>query len=424
MKELGMKNFALSLLSLFFLSACDHMNLKKHKELDEDAPVNTMKFENENDVILNLDQIISRYNLKSDTTTMHLKAVKIAIFDNGFSGLTRAKGTTLPENTKIIHNSNKAMSDSSHGTKMAEIVYSVATKSNYWSPNTVGPDLYLFNTNGFSNLKDSIQKAIDLDIDLILYSQVWEYGGNFDGSGFINLEVNKALEAGIVWVNAAGNYGQSIWRGQLESNNKKEVKLPSSSNSVQIRVLENDTDVKIVLAWNDFKNDSNYATSQDLDLYLEDEFGDRIEDSKKNQTGTKQADDDSYSAHAREIIHTRLDQGSYHLKVKMKSNNFNTNSQLQLSVQGYKVSMLEYSPKNSILIPADNPGVLTIGANDQFETSESLLKPEVSIPSKLEFSKGGSYIGTSIAAAIAAGVLTNKWQENNNKNDMIRLLNQ
>ena len=34
-------------------------------------------------------------------------------------------------------------------------------------------------------------------VDIILYAQNWQYGGNFDGGGFINSVVEEALSAGI-----------------------------------------------------------------------------------------------------------------------------------------------------------------------------------------------------------------------------------
>src|SRR5690606_22710302 len=128
--------------------------------------------------------------------------------------------------------------------------------------------MYLYNANGYSNLVSAIEHLIKEQVDVVLYAQVWEYGGNFDGRGFINQKINEAVAAGVVWINAAGNQGQSSWSGPVALSSSNEVELPyqayptSAHSFVRFTVPLDATDTKIVLAWNDFTDDKNYKTPQ------------------------------------------------------------------------------------------------------------------------------------------------------------------
>jgi hypothetical protein len=64
----------------------------------------------------------------------------------------------------------------------------------------------------------------------------------------------------------------------------------------------------------------------------------------------------------------------------------------------------------SVMIPADNPSVLTVGASDDpsssyGRTNGGITKPEVLAPSILEFESGISFQGSSSAAAVAAAAI-------------------
>jgi hypothetical protein len=93
---------------------------------------------------------------------------------------------------------------------MAQIVWAMTGK------HAEGPKFFLLNTNGLSNLKAAVEHAIQQKVDLILYSQVWPFGGNFDGTGFLNEQVNRATKEGIIWINAAGNNGNLVHNGYVK----------------------------------------------------------------------------------------------------------------------------------------------------------------------------------------------------------------
>lgn len=363
--------------------------------------------------ISNLATLIDQMNLASyHQNNYRGRKVKVAILDNGFMGLKESVGTSLPPDLKVPPMLGNAEADTNHGTKLAELVYALATGSTNYLPSQPGPTLLLYNTNGFTNLRIAVSKAIEEKVDIILYSQVWEYGGNFDGGGFINKEVNRAVDAGIVWINAAGNYGNATYNGHIEADEKGKVKLPYNDRYVRFEIAQDGTPVKIVLSWNDFTSAFEYRTRQNLDLNLETSTGRKLGTSNLVQDGANHNNADGYSDHAREIIRATLNKGTYYISVDAKSKNFTANSQMRVSVDGFGVRVLDQGEvQDSVMVPADNARVLTVGASDVDFTSWRAAspgrphKPDVLTPSVLAFDNGETYAGSSTAAAVAAGTL-------------------
>ena len=117
------------------------------------------------------------------------------------------------------------------------------------------------------------------------------------------------------------------------------------------------------------------------------------------------------SAHAREIISTQLRVGTYRIRVEAKSKNFDAQSRLRVTIDGAGVRMLDGTGGNSVLIPADNRSVFTVGATDVNYSSRSVMsdgfsKPELSLVSEVRFADGLTVKGTSAATAIAVGTFS------------------
>lgn len=343
------------------------------------------------------------------------QGLKIAVLDKGFTGLVEAIGKTLPEDTLFFPGKGNPPDGSDHGTKIAEIAYAVATGKPKARPSILpGPKMLLFNTSGFTNFQYAVKTAMQHDVDIIIYAQVWSYGGNFDGKGFINDIVNQATSQGIIWVNAAGNVGNSTYQSSIAIQPDGTVNLPFQSRYLRFQTTV-EAPMKIALAWNDFQESIEYETSQDLDLYLEDESGNVIASSTLDQTGQKPEGEKSrnFSRHAREDFVVPLKPGTYRLRVQAKSNIFPRDSFMRINIDGPGVSLFkdELPPgtyENSILIPADNPTVVAVGASDVDYTSRSrspFSKPDIVVASKVAFDDGAKYWGSSAGSAIAGGAL-------------------
>ena len=364
-----------------------------------------------NSQLTNTDSLISGVNLKPWLLSgFHGKSLTIAILDNGFGGLDASLGKRLPPDLNVAASPIDNLSPSPHGTKLAEVIFAMTSGSPVWTPQSQSPKIKLYNSNGFTNFSAAVDQAIADNVDVILYSQVWEFGGNFDGGGFINEVVRKATTMGILWINAAGNYAASSWQGPLLINADKTAYLPHEGRYVRMSVRNNDTPVKITLAWNDFADNKSWRTSRDLDLTLLDNLKQVITAGAKIQDGLEHKGDPQYSAHARETIEMSLPAGQYFLRVDIRSNNFDGFSRIRLAADGDGVMFTDISPDASIMIPADNPSVLTIGASDDTtssagRTGSGLNKPELVAPSALRFDSGVAISGSSSAAAVAAATL-------------------
>lgn len=355
--------------------------------------------------------------------------IKIAVLDNGFAGWQQAIGKTLPPNTKYIEGPVNQPLNTDHGTKVAEIAYSMATgKALVDNTNLVGgPEILLINANGFSNFKHAITTVIDKDVDIVLYAQVWEFGGNFDGQGFINREVERALERGVTWINAAGNYGLSTFQGNIQNgSDSRYLLLPYANRFVRLRVGANNTKVKLVLSWTDFQDSSDYRTSKDLDLIVSDDSGNELAVSKLHQDGEPHTENaGEYSDHARETLELMLDRGLYYLKIENRSHNFSSNDRFRLSADGRGILFLDRTTDNTIMIPADHSQVIAVGATDTIdsasraESDELPAKPEMLFPSNIMFAHGQRVQGTSAAAAVAAGAFAAALRQGLTKDEAI-----
>ena len=368
--------------------------------------------------LTNLQALIDATNLSGyHKLGKHGQNLTIAVLDNGFSGLNHSLGNRLPPDTVLVTPPIDQMEDTTHGVKLAEIVYAMITGKATYSADIVGPRMLLVNTDGFSNLQAAVATVIAEKVDIVLYAQVWQYGGNFDGKGFINAEIDKATAAGILWVNAAGNLGQATFNSGIVDSavEPAEVVLPHAGRYVRFTVPRDQTKISAVLSWNDFSDTKDYVTAQDLDLIIEDDAHHVVASSRQRQTGVAPdplaAPDPTYSAHAREVASATLNVGTYYARVEDYSHNFTTASRLRLSIDGEEVRLLDLSGGNTLGIPADNPSVLTVGASDisysgaAINAQGATTKPEAQITSSVIFSDGEAHFGTSSASAIVTGAL-------------------
>lgn len=355
------------------------------------------------------------------------RSLKIAVLDKGFTGLDKEIGPTLPTNTQYIPGPIAPPSEfsSEHGLRMAQIMISLLTNSLQSVERT--PELYLYNVYGFTNFKSAIDDLIEKNVDIVLYSEVWEYGGNFDGSGFINEQVTRATNSGILWVNAAGNFDLTTYNSNIKTISDNWVSLPNQNNSLQLRCTSKEAcNIKVVLSWNDFKNDVNLGTDKDLDLALTDDMLNIVQTSSLVQSNDPNENRPGYSKYPREIIIAKINPGTYYLRVKNRSNNFSDTDQMRITVDGEFIEMPSHSYGESILNPADNPSVITVGAWDSNRSGVSLRnhKPDLFTTSSIIFENDMEFRGSSNSASIVAAALALQKQQHPelNKEQLLSLI--
>jgi hypothetical protein len=335
------------------------------------------------------------------------KKMKVAIFDKGFDQAQNAIGKSLPQSTYIRQMPLASPTDLKveHGRVMGEILTALMT--NNGAHPELAPELHLFQVFGFTNFKSAVDTVVKDRFDLVLYSEVWEFGSNWDGQGFINAEVNRAIDNGIFWVNAAGNFARSTFNSDIRIGKNDWVQLPHQNSSLGFRCLASKCNVRIVLSWNDFKNSPDEGTAQDLDLALSDDLMNIIESSALKQSADRNESRPGFSKYSRESIVKEISKGDYFLRVKARSSNFTSNSQLRITLEGENTELPNRSYDETLLNPADNPRAFTVGALDSDRSSQSyrLQKPDVIVMSSVKTPQG-EFRGTSNSAAFAAAAIS------------------
>lgn len=356
----------------------------------------------------NIDEIAQSLNLATYAQSKGVRTVKIAILDNGFRGYKSQIGRTLPRSTKY-HGGPVAVdakAEDVHGLFMAQIVSGLLAKT----PG-ISYELHLFSAFGYSNLNRAVDSVVDGKFDVVLYSQVWEYGGNGDGRGFINAAINRGAASGAIWINAAGNFGDATYRGAVEKLEDDWAYLPSLNRGVRVRCFENaknKCNLRAVLSWNSFSDDVNKGTDKDLDLVLTDDTLKVIRTGGLQQVKKMSDGGSGQSLYPREIIEAELRPGIYELRVKVRSGNFTKAAdELRIVTSGDYLEQLDRnSADESMLAPADNSSVITVSASDSEKSSRSISrgKPEVSRASAMVLENDETYKGSSNSAAMSAAV--------------------
>ncbi len=376
----------------------------------------------------NWDEIAKLLKLSRFKGLKFRSKLKIAVIDNGFAGYEGEIGKSLPKDT-VYHPGEKSAADevkslSFHGLFMAQIVSKVISSSEV----EADYELHLFNAYGYTKFADAINTVATEKFDLVLYAQVWEYGGNGDGKGFINTLVNKALDAGVIWINAAGNYGRLTKIAPVDSKvygEEEWVVFKNSKNKLDDGVTLKCEPVKgdqcalrLVLSWNDFKDDADTGTDKDLDLYLLNSKKEVIASSERIQKIVTDPKSKMDSLFPRELIEINTEEGSdsdkiilkkgtYKIRAKVKSKNFSASQdKVKITVGGSGVYLTDPSLDETLLPPADNSRVIAIGASDDGQSSRSKESgvPEVYLRSLIKLKDGSNPFETSNAAAMAAGL--------------------
>ena len=389
----------------------------------------------------NADEVRKRLGLVSEYANVpNVEAVKVAVLDYGFDGVgggrpylppnaivvehydpefVRRYGLGDPEFRKPFEPANR------HGRTMAQIVWAVTGSR----PN--GPQFYLLNANGPTMLRRAVRYAIEQKVDVILFSNSFEGGGNGDGRGPVNRVVAEALAAGIVWVNSAGNYGRRVYHGPVQfTTDDYDLRFRDGADGKVLRFrnrLDENT-VTVTLTWNDYREQEDAGTAKDLDLYVEDTAGRRIGASEKVQVpGNRDAGPDESRNPRERVVLTDLPadaHSSYRIRVRAKSGAFTADDRIRVLLTAARdtyvpagsdtpaeaVKFLDATGRYELYPPADHPLVLTVGDSSPDSsvgpTADHRLKPDVILEdSRAFFTDGQVTAGSSNAAAYLAGVV-------------------
>jgi hypothetical protein len=368
-----------------------------------------------------------------------IEKLKIAVLDYGFEGVD-GKRPYLPSNAVVVEHydpnfvrrfslgdptyQKSFVPGNRHGRAMAQIIWAVTgSKLN-------GPQFFLLNANGPTMLRRAVRYAIEAKVDVILFSDVFEGGGNGDGRGPVNRIVTDAIDGGIIWINAAGNYGRCVYNGpvQIGADGWLQFRSGADGDALRFRNRVDENAVTITLTWNDYREGEDAGTAKDLDLYVTDWNGQPVGESKQTQiTGKRDAGPGETKNPRERVVLTDLPGSgdfNYRIRVKARKNKFSANDQIRVLITAARETYLnpangqmeeavpfwDASRKGEIYPPADHPLVLTVG--DGSETSskgptlDHRVKPDVIIDdSRAYFTDGEMSAGASNAAAYFAGIV-------------------
>jgi subtilisin family serine protease len=302
-------------------------------------------------------------------------------------------GEELPDSvTTKFYGSGDDIYGSEHGTACAEIIYDIA------------PDAQFFLTQPRTEVElgNAVNWCISQGVNVISYSMGWHItAGPLDGTGVINGIVNNAVNYGIAWVNSAGNYAKAHWGGDFYDPDGDG--FHNFSGSVEVNGFETwGESVIIGMIWDDPWGFSN----NDYDLYVY-----RLDTLTIVALSVDPQDgDDDPIEYIKFIPIQSVPYAFVIKKYRGLPKNIHVNF-LTKNALDYQV------PATSILIPADNPNVITVGAvawntpsvienfSSQGPTTDGRIKPDLVAPDSVSTESYGAtpFSGTSASCPHVAG---------------------
>jgi subtilisin family serine protease len=329
------------------------------------------------------------------------EGVKVGVLDPGFLGYNiRVSEGELPSDviTKSFVGSGSEIDfwgGTSHGTACAEIVHDMA------------PDAQLYLVNSVTEVEwaNAVDWLLAQDVDAISFSAGWPVGGPGDGTGTLAGKVDDVRDAGVLWVNAAGNSAQQHWMGQWNDPESNGWHNYTSTDETNELTVSGESKIIIGLRWNDPWGGS--ANDYDLFLYQEKDGSLTL---VQSSTNVQDGDDEP-----QEFIAFYLPSpGVYHVAVSKQSG-----AQIRmLELFSYDHDFHYHTATSSLHVPADSAGSLTVGAtywqNDALEefssegpTRDGRIKPDLAAPDgvsvRTEAWRDSGFYGTSASAPHVAG---------------------
>ena len=326
--------------------------------------------------------------------------VRVAVIDTGFDVTSPEIGDNVRGYRSFAFGGDitgYSPEDKAHGTAVAEIIVDMAPD--------VGLYLYNFGTDvEFLSLVDHIVGRGDIDV--VSMSLAWFNDvGPVDGTSEISRKVAEAADAGILWVNAAGNHAGKHWQGQFsDPDGDGRHNFRHADETIDVGVRAGET-LDAILSWDDDWRDPDH----DFDLYLMDGNLNVVARSADRQAHAPADSSRPYEA----VRHTFARDGTAHIAVS----GFLADGGVGLKIFSVRHNLDEYAvARSSITVPADSHGSLSVGAYDhpsdalaryssQGPTLDGRTKPDISGPSGVatDAYHPRPFHGTSASAPHVAG---------------------
>ena len=288
--------------------------------------------------------------------------IKVGLIDVGFEGIGKLMGIELPATvvarcytdvgvfTQILADCEN---DRYHGTLVAESIIDIAPEVS----------LYIANPNSSGDLRNTVEWMISENVLVINHSRSWTFSGPGDGTSPYNdsplKTVDRAVAAGIIWTNAAGNNAESTWFGTYSNPEDDDyINFNGTDETIDLQLLEGDS-IRVQLRWDDSWDGAN----RDFDLGIWDFATEEIVayslDLQEGDTGQTPYE---------RLVYVAPSDGQYGVFVSHDSGT--VPDWLQVTVWGTE-SIEHYTENGSIGSPAEsaNPGMLAVGAAPWHDTT-------------------------------------------------------
>ncbi len=329
------------------------------------------------------------------------QGVAVAVIDVGFGSLEFAQEAgALPASVvaDFTDYSGQGSRQGNHGTSVALVVHEMAPKA----------ELYLKQVGDLLDLENAVDDAIRQGADVINHSVGW-FSTNFgDGTGFVADLAGRARDAGVLWVNAAGNHALQHWTGRfLDQDGNGWAEFPGSGGEF-LRIQAYFGLISLDLTWDDWPR-----TNQDLDLYLYDTAGNVLASSTTWQLGAEEPV---------EVLDYFVEQpGVYRVKVLGRR----VSGPVRIKLFSQSHVLAPHTPHGSLPAPADARAALAVGAVSIHDwetgpqepysslgpTSDGRIKPDIAGPDQTDNLLARPFGGTSASAPHVAGAAALLWSQ-------------
>jgi len=317
------------------------------------------------------------------------EGITIAVVDLGFAGYRSLLGSDLPQAVEAVsfRRDGTISGGTSHGTAAAEIVHDVAP----------GADLHLVAFDG--DLFRVVQYLIDEDVDIVSFS-VGYLSGPFDGTSPASRAAAWAIDSGIVWVTAAGNFAESHWGGVPSDRDGDRWLEFAGTDEINEIVVAPDAEFHLYLSW---------VGGGDLDLCIY-ELPASVGDPIACAAGMQDDDDRGLEVARWKNDSSRTARFGFSIREQ-------SGAPTGIDVMGWNIETIEHgTASGSVIAPGDVGAAVTVGAvwwsdpgrvmaySGRGPTAAGIGKPDLVAPTGLSTTSWGSFGGTSGATPHVAGV--------------------
>lgn len=289
-----------------------------------------------------------------------------------------------------------------HGTQVLETIVAVAPEV----------DLYACEYDTFDSFSLCIDWMIASGVNIINHS-AGVPALPLNGSSRWSMQVDRAAQANILWVNSAGNFAQGYYTDVITDNNLNSLhEFRGNAGIVEalgIAPIENDATGVVMLSWLD--NNGVPANEIDIDLQVIDaQSGEIIASSYNAKSGLPDEQALEYLAFEMDI--------PFAVQIIDRDG---TASGVRFALFVEFATLPSGEAQRSIIAPGDSLNSLTVGSlqgvnlapySSRGPLATGAIKPDLVAPSEIQFLDGSQFVGTSAAAPVVAGSAALIWQAN------------